>query len=315
MCSVIIMKSELGSREGVFPEGELFLQEFIDYLDVERGLSPNTISSYRRDLLKFIRFCGARGKEGFSRIRRDEILEFLLEEKKRGLVPRSLSRCLVSIRMFFRFLTAEGYLKEDVTEVLESPHLWKVLPRVLSIDEVDRLFTRPAPRTPPGLRDRAIMELLYGSGLRASELVGLKVADVNLQSGFVRCRGKGSKERIVPLGSQARRAIERYLADGRPHFLKSRPEEALFLTRRGRGMTRGWLWEIVRRTVRAAGISKKVSPHTLRHSFATHLLSRGADLRVIQEMLGHANISTTQIYTHVDREHLKTVHRRFHPRG
>lgn len=298
-----------------FPPENLFVEEFLNYLDVERGLSSNTLESYHSDLDKFIRFLSRIGKIGFERVRRDEIIDYLMEEKKRGLSPRSLSRHLVSIRMLFRFLTTEGYLREDVTEVIESPRLWKILPEVLSISEVERLLNQPDPATPLGRRDRSILELFYASGLRVSELVKLRLDDMNLAAGFVRCWGKGSRERIVPMGGKAREAIGEYLDFARPGFVKKVDPGILFLSRRGKAMSRQWLWKLIKKYLVQAGIKKKASPHTLRHSFATHLLGQGADLRVVQELLGHANIVTTQIYTHVDGEHLKQVHRRFHPRG
>ncbi len=293
----------------------LYIQEFLDYLNVERGLSPLTRKSYHSDLHKFIQFLHERGRKGFEEVSRNEVMDYLMEEKERGLSPRSLSRNLVSIRMLFRFLAVEGYLKEDVTEVLESPRLWQVLPRVLSVEEVDLLLRQPDRKTRLGIRDRAILELLYASGLRAAELVGLKTIDLNLESSFVRCWGKGSRERIVPFGEKAHLALRSYLSRSRPLLQKGADPGALFLSRRGAAMSRVWLWKLIRKYVLAAGIGKRVSPHTLRHSFATHLLSRGADLRVVQELLGHTDIKTTQIYTHIDRERLQEIHRRFHPRG
>jgi len=301
--------------ENLFPKENLFVEEFLNYLNIERGLSLNTRKSYRSDLGRFVGYLRKIGKAGLERVRRDEIIDYLMEEKKRGLSPRSLSRHLVSIRMFFRFLTAEGYLRQDVTEVIESPRLWKVLPEVLSDSEVVRLLEQPDPATPLGRRDKAILELFYASGLRVSELVKLKVDDLNLSAGFIRCWGKGSRERIVPLGSKARQAISEYLDRDRADFVKKVDPEILFLSVRGRALSRQWLWKLIKKYIARAGIQKSVGPHTLRHSFATHLLGRGADLRVVQELLGHANIVTTQIYTHVDGDRLKQVHRRFHPRG
>jgi integrase/recombinase XerD len=301
--------------DGAFPGGKLYLDEFINYLTIERGLSPNTTSSYRSDLEKFIAFLSRRGKGGFEEIRREEVTDFLMEEKERGLSPRSLARGLVAVRMLFRFLALEGYVRRDVTEVVESPRLWKRLPRVLSIAEVELLLRQPDTSTVLWRRDRAALELLYASGLRASELTRLKVDDINLQSGFVRAWGKGARERIVPLGRSAARALSDYLEWSRPLLLKGFSSPDLFLSRRGKRFTRQWLWQLIGKYLTQAGIKKQAGPHILRHSFATHLLGRGADLRVVQEMLGHSQISTTQVYTHVDRERLKEVHRRFHPRG
>ncbi len=299
-----------------FPEAEAFFQEFLGFLTVERGLSPNTIAAYRSDLARFTGFLSRRGKERFQAVGREDVTLFLLEEKARGLVPRSLSRRLAALRMFFRFLFREGYIREDVTEVLESPHLWETLPQVLSVEEVSRVLAQRFSRDRYGLRDRAILELLYASGLRVSELASLRIVDLSLDSGFLRCLGKGSKERIVPVGTKAAAALAAYLEKARPRFLTAQEDSGrVFLGRGGRGLGRIRIWEIVKRAVAAAGIGREVSPHTLRHSFATHLLGRGADLRAIQEMLGHSSISTTQVYAHVDRERLKEVHRRFHPRA
>jgi len=297
------------------PRENVYLDEFINYMNIERGLSGNTTYNYRSDLEKFIAFLEKMGKQDFKDVQREDVMDFLMAEKDRGLQPRSLSRALVAIRMFFRFMAIEGYLRRDVTEVIESPRLWKLLPQVLSISEVELLLRQPDVSTPRGLRDRAVLELLYASGLRASELVSLRVEDVNLQSGFVQAWGKGGRERIVPVGRKAAEAIGEYLEKSRPLLLKNKISSHLFISRLGKAFTRGWLWCLVKQYISRAGIKKKVSPHTLRHSFATHILSQGADLRVIQELLGHSNIGTTQIYTHVDRERLKDVHRKFHPRG
>ncbi|MEA1928880.1 MAG: site-specific tyrosine recombinase, partial [Candidatus Auribacterota bacterium] len=272
-----------------FPRENVYLDEFINFLNIERGLSKNTTESYHADLNKFTEFLGYKGRSAFKDVTRDDVMDFLMAEKDRGLTPRSLSRNLVSIRMFFRFMTVEGYLRRDVTEIIESPRLWKILPHVLSISEVEKLLRQPDISTPLGLRNRAILELLYASGLRASELVGLRLDDINLQSGFVRVWGKGGKERIVPLGRKAARAISEYLEKGRPLLLNIKTSPHLFISRLGKGFTRNWLWSIMKRYILQAGIKKKVSPHTLRHSFATHILSKGADLRVVQELLGHSN--------------------------
>lgn len=309
-------KKNINFPEGnLFPEENLYVEEFLNYLSIERGLSAHTRESYQSDLRKFIRFLENKGKMDFEQVKREDVIDFLMEEKDRGLAPHSLSRNLVSIRMLFRFLATEGYLRQDVTEVLESPRLWQILPEVLSISEVETLLKQPDDRRKFGIRDKAILELLYASGLRAAELVNLRVSDLNLESGFVRCWGKGSRERIVPLGRKAVAAIRNYLIRARPQFRKGTDPAILFLSSQGKALSRQRLWGLFKKYLLQAGLGKKMSPHTLRHSFATHLLSRGADLRVVQEMLGHANISTTQIYTHVDRARLKEVHRKFHPRG
>ncbi|MBI2163829.1 MAG: tyrosine recombinase XerD [candidate division NC10 bacterium] len=225
------------------------------------------------------------------------------------------SRHLSAIRQFHRFLVREGHAADDPTAHLESPRPWRRLPTVLSSDEVDRLLVPREAKTPQGFRDRAMLELLYASGLRVSELVGLRLADLNLAVGIVRVLGKGDKERLVPLGDAAAENLRAYLTHGRPRMEKRRPSPHLFLGRHGRGLTRQMFWQILKRYVRAAGITKSVSPHTLRHSFATHLLERGADLRSVQLMLGHADIGTTQIYTHLSRAHLKAIYDKYHPRA
>lgn len=303
------------SDENILEEAQVFLDEFLGYLTVERGLSPNTIQAYRSDLKRFFQYLAEKDRPRFQAVTRDDVMGFLLAEKTRGLVPRSLSRRLVAARMFIRFLALEGYVRQDFTEVLESPHLWQNLPSVLSVEEVARILEQDYPEDRYGLRNKAVVELLYASGLRASEAASLRLVDLNLDSGFLRCLGKGGKERIVPVGKKASRALENYLRNARPLFLRGADQGYVFLGRGGKRLGRGRLWAVVKDAVARAGIRRRVSPHTLRHSFATHLLGRGADLRSIQEMLGHANISTTQIYTHVDRERLKSVHRRFHPRG
>ena len=293
----------------------VLLDEFIDYLNVERGLAQNTAVAYRRDLEKFIACLAKRGVKSLDDATRGNITDYLMAEKERGLSPSSLSRNLASIKVFFRFLAGNRFVRFDITDVLESPKTWRYLPQVLSIEEVVRLMEAPAARTQYGRRDRAILELMYATGLRVSEVANLKVTDVNLDVGYVRCLGKGDKERIVPVGRAARKAITGYLEISRARLSRGVASDALFLTRRGKPFTRQGLWKKIKRYTRAVNINKDVTPHTLRHSFATHLLSRGADLRVVQEMLGHADISTTQTYTHVDKDRLKSIHKKYHPRG
>jgi integrase/recombinase XerD len=232
-----------------------------------------------------------------------------------GLAPRTVARHVASLRGLFRYLLTQGYVKDDPTAHLESPSPWTRLPGALSEEEVERLLGAPLTSDHAGIRDKAMLELLYAAGLRASELVTLRLSDVDLEVGYVRCHGKGSKERVVPLGAKAQSWVRRYLASARPRLSKGGMSPALFLNRLGRALTRQGLWKIFRSYARAAGIDRPVSPHTLRHSFATHLLERGADLRAVQMMLGHADISTTQIYTHVSRAHLKAVYDRYHPRA
>lgn len=290
------------------------LEEFLNYLSVEKGLSKNTGYSYRNDLNKYIIYLEKNNIDSIEKVRRQDITNFLLSLKDRGISAVSISRNLVAIKGFHRFLVRENFIKEDVTSVLESPKLWKKLPDALSIDEVSKLLKAPNVRELQGIRDRAILELLYATGMRVSELVSLKVSDLNFDIGFLRCTGKGQKERIVPAGRFAIEAAKRYLDRTRPIFLKNRQNDRLFVTRFGRNISRQTIWKLIRRYAAQARINKHLSPHTLRHSFASHLLERGADLRIVQEMLGHSNISTTQIYTHIDKGRLKLIHEKYHPR-
>jgi integrase/recombinase XerD len=250
-------------------------------------------------------------------VTREQIVDYLAAERARGLSVNSVSRRLVAVKVFFRHLQQEGLLDRNVTEVMDSPRLWKVLPGVLSPREVERLLTAPGGAGPLPARDKALLELMYASGLRVSEAAGLTVADVKTAEGYLRCRGKGNKMRVVPFGQTARAAVERYLDEARPRLVKPgrEAEPGLFLTYRGRRFSRKGVWKLVRGYALRAGIEKRVTPHTLRHSFATHLLANGAPLRVIQEMLGHADIATTQVYTHVDQGRLRAVHAQFHPRA
>lgn len=290
------------------------IAQFLDYLSIERGLSKNTLVSYERDIGKFSGYLKKKGVPSFAAAKRSDIMDFMLSEKDKGLSANSIARSLAAIKTFFRFLTIEDLIKIDVTSVINTPKLWKRLPESLSIDEVDRLLAAPGLKDRIGIRDKACLEVMYATGMRVSETVNLNVQDVNLDLGIVKCFGKGSKERIVPLGKAAGTAIKRYLDKVRPGSVKSSAEKGLFLTRLGRKMTRQTFWKIIKSYAKKARIGKNITPHTMRHSFATHLLERGADLRSVQEMLGHANISTTQIYTHINKERLKMIHRQFHPR-
>ncbi|MDP2943323.1 MAG: site-specific tyrosine recombinase XerD, partial [Candidatus Omnitrophota bacterium] len=254
------------------------------------------------------------GIENPDGIKRQDIQNFLMTLKDSKLNTSSIARNLVAIKVFHRYLTTQRYVKEDVTSVLETPKLWKTLPDVLDLSEVEAILEKPNTLKKQGLRDRAALELMYATGMRVSELVNLKVNDVHLDVGFARCIGKGQKERIIPVGRKAIEALQKYLTKARPKFLKKGESNALFLTRLGKQMSRQSFWMVIKRYVREARIKKRVTPHTFRHSFATHLLQRGADLRVVQELLGHTSISTTQIYTHIDKERLKQIHRKFHPR-
>ena len=290
------------------------IDEFLNFLSLERGLAKNTISSYRRDLKKYAAYLKTKNIGTIDRIKRSDVNSFLMGLKDKGLNSSSIARNLTAIKIFHKFLLSEGYSKEDIASVLDSPKLWKHLPDVLSISEVNKIISQPNLKNSQGIRDRAGLELMYATGMRVSELVSLNLNDLNLDVGFVKCMGKGQKERIVPLGQKAKEALERYLQKIRPVLAKGRSSNALFLTRLGKKMSRQTFWKIIKRYVRLARINKRITPHTLRHSFATHLLERGADLRVVQELLGHANISTTQIYTHVNKDRLKSVHHKFHPR-
>jgi integrase/recombinase XerD len=287
---------------------------FLDYLAVECGLAANSIASYRRDLKRFCAYLSSRGKTGLGDVKSRDIVGFLTHERARGLSTNSASRALAAIRMLFRFLTVEGKVPKNVASTLESPHLWRRLPTVLDVDDVEALLNAPDPDKPLGLRDRAILEVMYATGARVSEAADLRVENVNFDFQFVRCFGKGSKERIVPIGKRAVAALRKYVGGPRPR-LDRKGSPFLFLSKSGRRMSRENLWALVRKYALVAGLRKKVSPHTLRHSFATHLLEGGADLRSVQEMLGHVNIATTQIYTHVDKDRLRTVHKQFHPRA
>ena len=287
---------------------------FLDSLSIEKGLSKNTTQSYGRDLGQYLRFLKKRGVTSPKSIQRKEIMDFLLSERDRELSPVSVARELVAIRMFHRFLVAEGKLAEDVTESLEAPKLWKHLPDVLSVEEVEVLLKAPNTREPQGVRDQAVLEFMYATGSRASEVSSVKVGSVNFDTGYTRIRGKGEKERLVPLGKVARKSLQRYLENVRAKWLKNRAEDALFLTRQGKKMSRQSVWAILKKNAKVAGVQKEIYPHILRHSFATHLLEGGADLRVVQELLGHSDISTTQIYTHVEKSRLKSIHAKFHPR-
>ena len=286
---------------------------FLTYLELERGLSPTTQSSYRQDLGLFEAFLKARRIGGLTRVRPLHVREFL-QSLRATRSPATVARKLAAVKGLFRFLEGRQVITRSPTAFIETPRLWRRLPQTLNVEEVERLL-HSVKAEGLGLRDLAMLELLYGAGLRVSELVSLDLAHCNFEAGFIRCLGKGNKERIVPLGRQAAAALARYLKTERPKLLARRPDaQALFVNRRGGRLTRQRVWQVLRRYADAGLLGKRISPHTLRHSFATHLLERGADLRIVQELLGHANISTTQRYTHVDRSRLKAVHEQYHPR-
>lgn len=293
----------------------VLVDQFLDYVLLERGLSENTRSAYRADLEAFTACLRARSIRSLNAVDRDHILEFLMAEKDRGLATSSIYRRLVSIKVFFRYLEREGLLPHNVTEVMDSPTLWKVLPDTLNTNEVGRLLNAPATDQPMGRRDKAVLETFYGTGLRVSELCGLTQDDLHPEEGYLRCTGKGNKERVVPIGRQALQWIADYVEHTRPGLPQAEDTRVLFLTRFGRPFTRQGMWKLIKRYAHQAGIVKNVTPHTLRHSFASHLLANGAPLRIIQEMLGHADISTTQQYTHIDTNRLKSIHHQFHPRS
>lgn len=290
------------------------VEEFLNYLSIERGLSKNTITSYRADLASFLNYLESKGFSNIESIKRDEIRNYLMRLKDKGLSSNSISRALVAIKMFYKFLAQERFIKDDVAGILESPKLIRPLPNVLNIAEVEKLLQAPDIRDRVGMRDKAALELMYATGMRVSEVVDLPTSTLNLDVGFIKCKGKGDKERIVPIGSQAKNAIYKYMQDARPALLKNKEDSHLFLSRLGKRISRQSLWKMIKKYAKKARIKKEIAPHTLRHSFATHLLERGADLRVVQEMLGHADIATTQIYTHINKERLKLIHRQFHPR-
>jgi integrase/recombinase XerD len=287
----------------------------VDFLAFERGLSDATVSAYRRDLRKLLSFLEENGLEGPDEITPQDLRDFIFRMREDGLASSSIRRWLSSIRGYFAFLLEEGVLDSDPSERLEAPRSGRALPDVLSVEEVNRILEATDPDDPMHWRDRSILEVLYATGMRVSELVGLKTADVELDEGLCAVFGKGSKERLVPLGGPARRCLRRYLREVRPGLDQGKGDGRVFLNRRGRPLTRATVWNLVKKYAARAGVRRTVSPHTFRHSFATHLLEGGADLAAVQELLGHADISTTQIYTHVDREYLREIHRTFHPRG
>jgi len=297
----------------VIPVPEL-VNRFIDYLRTEKGLSPNTLESYGRDLEQFHQYLRESGGNLLT-TSRATVVAYLVWLQKQGRATATVARRLAALRAFYQFMVRENYVPEDPTADLESPKLERKLPRVLTVKEVERLLQQPDGDSPAGMRDRAMLELLYATGIRVSELINLRVDDVNLAMGYVRCVGKGGKERIIPLGSMAVRAVREYYTRSRPHLLAEPNQKALFLNHQGKTLTRQGFWKIVKKHARDAHIDKEIAPHTLRHSFATHLLENGADLRSVQEMLGHADISTTQIYTQVTKGRLKEVYARAHPRA
>ncbi len=291
------------------------LDSFLAYITVEKGLSKNTLESYGRDVRKFLTFLEEGHIETVHEIKYENILDFLSSFKKQGFSDTTTVRTIVSIKQFFKYLLLEKIIKEDPTSQIHTPKMKKSIPGVISLEDVEKVLASPDENTPEGLRDLAMLEVLYATGIRVSELINLKLNEVNFEMGFVIVYGKGSKERIVPMGGQAQEKLKTYMQHSRSTLLKQKDCKELFVTRRGKGMTRQGFWKLIKNYALKANITKPISPHTLRHSFATHLLERGADLRTIQIMLGHSDISTTQIYTHVENERLKEIHKKYHPRS
>ncbi|TYS19007.1 site-specific tyrosine recombinase XerD [Rossellomorea vietnamensis] len=293
------------------------LQDFIHFLIVERGLAKNSVESYQRDLKNYLKFLqNVDSVQKWDEVNRVNITGFLGHLKNEGKSSKTLARHVASIRSFHQFLLREKVTEQDPSVHIESPKMERSLPKVLSIDEVEALLEAPQESTPLGIRDKAMLEVLYATGIRVSELIKLQMDDVHLNMGFVRCIGKGNKERIIPIGKAAISVLKKYLHEGRSQLVsKKHKDESLFLNHHGKGLSRQGFWKILKGLASEAKISKELTPHTLRHSFATHLLENGADLRAVQEMLGHVDISTTQIYTHVTKTRMKDVYSKFHPRA
>ncbi|HOB28369.1 MAG: site-specific tyrosine recombinase XerD [Dethiobacteria bacterium] len=294
---------------------EHWLEKYSHYLAVEKGLSRNTLDSYRRDLNNFFLFLDREKVSSPADVNRDLVTRYLLSLKEAGRAASTISRNVASIRSFFNFLVQEDLIEDNPAQLVKAPRIEKKLPRVLTTEEVDRLLQQPRDDGQAGLRDKAMLELLYASGIRVSELVSLNVTDFSPEVGYLRCRGKGMKERIVPVGSVAVKCVNEYLHNSRQKMLKRKEEKALFLNHHGRRLTRQGLWKILKKYARQSELNGEVTPHTLRHSFATHLLENGADLRSVQEMLGHSDISTTQIYTQIAQRKIREVYDKTHPRA
>ena len=291
------------------------VEQFRDYLALEAGNSANTVGNYLRDVGRLIAHATTQGAGRPDAITAVQLREFVYDLKDLGLAPATIRRQISAIRTYYRFLVGEGHATRDPSERLESPKQWRTLPTVLTVPEVGRLLAAPNTDEPLAMRDRALLEFAYATGARVSEVVGVKPQDLLYEDGLVRIFGKGSKERIVPVGRRALGAVALYVREIRPRFDKGQGRNILFLNARGTPLSRVGAWSIIKRAAKVAGLTKRVTPHTLRHSFATHLLEGGADLRAVQEMLGHADLATTQLYTHVDRDYLRSVHRQYHPRA
>jgi integrase/recombinase XerD len=292
-----------------------WLDQFLHYLIVEKGLSKNTIEAYSHGLSQFLHHLKGQGVQEIKEVGKFHVRGFLHALKKKNLSSKTIVRNLVAIRTFFRFMVQEGILEVNPVEELESPKVTKTLPEILALKEIEKILEQPDLQSPLGIRDRAMLEMLYATGMRVSELTHLPTHQVNLEGGYVLLYGKGSKERMVPIGSEAMKWVHHYLTSARGCLAKGRESPFLFINRSGKGMSRQQFWKNLKHYARKAGLRKKITPHLLRHSFASHLLERGADLRSVQMMLGHVDISTTQIYTHVTGERLKKIHQQYHPRG
>jgi integrase/recombinase XerD len=291
------------------------LEQFLHYCAAECGLSAHTVEAYERDVSHFLESLALTNEGALEALSAHQLVRYVEQCRRAGLNGNTIRRRLVAARMFFRFLLLDGYIESNPAEAFQTPRLWERMPEVLSEREVERLLRAPEGDSPISLRDRALLEMLYATGARASEVCGLNTGDINFEYGFARCYGKRMKERLVPVGRPALDAVRNYIEQARPKLCRDRSETALFVTRSGRRLSRMTLWRRVKKHAAAAGVRSEVHPHTLRHSFATHLLANGADLRSVQVMLGHADISTTEIYTHVDRSRLQSVHEQYHPRG
>jgi integrase/recombinase XerD len=295
------------------PSSENLLKLYLEYLSVEKGLSLNTRSSYGNDLNKLLLFA-RKEKLSLKTMREEDLTRFIHHMSRAGLSARSLARLVSVLKSFYKYMVLDGVIKRNPAANLSSPKIWMSLPKFLTVEEVERLLQRPDQKSARGIRDRAMLELLYATGLRVSELVKLKLEDIRFDDGFLLCRGKGGKERIVPIGHSALDAVKKYWGEARFQFVRQ-PDVHLFLTNRGKPFSRQGFWKVLKRYAGEAGLADNISPHVLRHSFATHLLERGADLRSVQLMLGHSQITTTQIYTHVSRRHLRAVYEKYHPRA
>ena len=306
---------DLPAAEALSSPPAFHLEQFRDYLALEAGHSRHTVENYLRDVRRLIAHAAAKGVRRPDELTAAQLREFVYDLKDLGLAPATIHRQISAIRTYFRFLVGEGYAARNPSERIESPKRWRTLPTVLTQAETDRLLAAPTPDAPLGIRDRALLEFAYATGARVSELVGLKLQDIQFEDRIARIFGKGAKERLVPVGRRALGAIALYAREIRPALDRGKGRAMLFLNARGTPLSRVGAWGIIKQAARRAGVTKRVTPHTLRHTFATHLLEGGADLRAVQEMLGHADLSTTQLYTHVDRDYLRSVHRQFHPRA